>query len=191
MTDLKDVKKPQGTRPKKSFWGRLKRFFSKRVVIIVIVLIVLLAAGIGVGMLISNALNKNTGNSGSTDFDIGETQSVEDINTLLATGDTEGVAKKVESDLSLANSIDGQLVLAAADVNAGKLDEALKIYLDASEKYGWRADVADQVAFIYEGKGDKAQALTYYEKEKSLLDTNDPTYESQLQVVEESIKRVQ
>lgn len=191
MTDLKDAKKPQGSRPRKSFLNRVKHFFSKRVVIIVIALIVLLAAGIGIGTLISNALNKNTGNSGSADFDIGETQSVEDINTMLATGDAAGVAKKVESDSSLANSIDGQLVLAAADVNAGRLDDALKIYLAVSEKFGWRADVADQVAFIYESKGDKVQALTYYQKEKSLLNTADPTYESQLQVVEESIKRVQ
>lgn len=191
MTSL-DVQKPAGAKSKKTGKKRLRRFFSKRNIIIFVVLLILLVAGIGLGVWISSALNKNgSSNDGSIDFDIGESESVSEINDVVISGDTDEAAKKVESDSALSDSIDGQLILAAAAVNAGKMDEALSIYLAAGDKYGWRADMADQVAFIYSTKGDKAQAISYYEKEKTLLDSELPSYASQIEIIDGYIKELQ
>ncbi|MGD8374045.1 MAG: hypothetical protein PVI21_04265 [Candidatus Woesebacteria bacterium] len=191
MTDL-DAQKLANSRPKKAKRGGLKRLFSKRNVVIFVILLVLLAIGVGVGFLVGGLLNKNNdASTGSLDFDIGEPTSVSEINDVITTGDTDEATSKVESDSNLSGSIDGQLILAAAAVNAGKTDEALIIYLAAGEKYGWRADMADQVAFIYSTKGNKALAISYYEKEKTLLDTNEPSYDSQIEIIDSYIKELQ
>jgi hypothetical protein len=184
-----DVRGSEGKHPKLPIWRRLGHRLSKRALAVAVLLLALLIAGVAVGTVVSGWLNSSKKGSGSTaSASPKETPAVEEINHLLATGDSEGVAKKVAADSSLANSIDGQLVLAAAAVNSGKMDDALKIYLDAGDKYGWRSDAADQVALIYAGKGEKTKAISYYEKEKQLLDKNDPSYDSQVQRIDESIK---
>lgn len=190
MTDeaTQGQQKPQ---PKKTFWGRLRRFFSKKWVIILL-LIILLAAGVGVGLWVSGIFNPKV-NPVSNDVKPQESAATNEINQMLTSGDAEGVAKKVAADSSLSGSLDGQRVLAAAAVNEGKMDDALKIYLAAGEKYGWTADMADQVALIYAGKGDKKQAISYYEKEKTLLDSseNNPSYNSEVEVIDAYIKALQ
>lgn len=190
MTD-EGVKNQQKPQPKKSFFGRLKRLFSKKWVI-ALLLVILLAAGVAVGLMVSGVFNKKSEPT-PTVVQPKESTETDELNRLLASGDAEGVAKKISADSTLANSLDGQLALAAAAVNDGKMDDALKIYLAAGDKYGWRADTASQVAWIYAAKGDKKQAISYYEKAKTLVDRSDnnPSRDSEVEAIDAAIKALQ
>jgi predicted negative regulator of RcsB-dependent stress response len=168
--------------------GESRRRVSRRL-LLVVVIVLILAAGVVAGVLIANKMT----NDKLVQKRPKESTTINKLNVLLASGDTKGVEQMVASDKSLSNSREGALDLAAAAVNVGKNDDALKIYMDVAAKYGWTADMAGQVAFIYAGKGDKTQAITYYEKQKTLLDKTDanPIYQAQVQNIDKAIKALQ
>jgi hypothetical protein len=122
-----------------------------------------------------------------------EPQSVEMVNTLLANGQPAEAAKTVNDDPSLKNSRDGQMLLAQVALNQNKYDDAIVIYKAIGDKFGWNANLADQVALCYASKNDKANEIVYYQKELSLLQANskDPSQNAEIPRVQEQLKELQ
>lgn len=124
---------------------------------------------------------------------VSEKQSITDINGLLAEGKTQAAVDAVNNNKELAGSRDGQMLLGQTALNKADYDNAVSIYKGVAEKYGWTPNLARLIAGAYESKGDKAQAITYYQKEVELLgkDTTNPMRGDDIARANERIKELQ
>lgn len=67
-----------------------------------------------------------------------------------------------------------QVLLATNYVNAEKYDEALEWYKKVEQSDGTdKADVVVGMAYAYDAKGDKANAITYFKKAVALAEKSD------------------
>lgn len=93
-------------------------------------------------------------------------------------GDTKAAAQSYSDAVKSATTPEDKNYLysseAAIYVNSSQYDQALQPALDAFAAHQDEG-TAELVAYIYEQRGDKANAVVYYQKAKDLVDPNDPT----------------
>lgn len=190
MTEQTDVPTPAVGQAIPSKPGK---HFPWRIVIIIVIVVLVVAALVG-GLWYWRSKKSGSGvakkNTPSFTKPTTNEQLLDEVNKFSAAGDYDTAQKVIASNPELSGSRDGLMTKATVYYNAQKWDDALATYQDIAKTYGWTANLADLVASVYVQKGDKQQAVVYYQKEIDLLnsDKSDPMAKSLAASVQKKIE---
>jgi len=166
---------PQQPKPEPEHHHKHKHSSRKKWFIISAVVIVLFAGGVAAGwMFISNQQPAQATLPLTQDqFD----QTISDAQTMANNGDTSGASAAYDNAVKATNDTYQKSVLtlekAVIYLNEKNYEQALVIAKQA-ESINSNFEVAKIIAQIYDEKGDKQNAITYYQKTIQLIDKNDP-----------------
>lgn len=176
-----------------SFKKITKKMSWKKISILIISIAVLIVAG-GVTAWFVMSNQKTSNEKDSKNYPSKEVvKAAQDAQKLISSGKTDEASKLYDDEI--ANTSDpyqkARLLLSKAIMiyNKGEYDNALTVAKQA-ESYDSNESSAAFIAQIYTMKGDKQKAIEYYQKVISLMDKSQPTYESELQYYNDSIKEL-
>lgn len=113
------------------------------------------------------------------------------ISVALNTGKNADAISLINKAIKLSSSKEERgslyIELAAAQANSGNSTGAIDAYLKAAEERGMDESTAKQLGEIYAAKGDKTQAIKYYEQAISIWPKKDPLYRAETSALQDKI----
>ena len=164
----------ESEKQQKPWRHKRKHSAKKKWLVIGVVAIVLIAGGVGGWLFISGQKLKTQSIVARTSEQLG--QVAIDANTLVEIGDTSGAKTTYEKAIKQTSGATQKVVLLIGDASIyfdeGNYDKALTIAKQA-ESIKLDENVAAFIAGIYRVKGDKQNAITYYQTAISMANKAD------------------
>jgi len=118
------------------------------------------------------------------------TETIASAQKSVASGKASDAVKTIDNAIKLTTDVKSrsylQLVKSTTYYNDGNYDGALDAAL-ASEANNRDSNIEQVIATIYEQKGDKKDAVNYYQKAIGLVDKSSPTGSSDIQYYQNKI----
>ena len=174
MDDSNKQQPEQQQAPHQSHHHKRKHSSKKKWLIIgAIVIVLFIGGGITGWMFMSSQQPAPASSLTEEQFD----QTISDAQTLANNGDTNGAIAAYDNAVKATNDAYQKSVItlekAVMYLNEKNYEQALVIAKQA-EVINVNFEVVKIIAQIYDEKGDKQNAITYYKKTIELIDKNDP-----------------
>lgn len=152
---------------------------SKKVKLIVLGIALIVVAGLGIFLYQRHVSNSNKAETEKAKY----TRLVEDTQSLVSGGKYDKAEtlwlSYLKTDHDKVYKRGAYVQLATTYSNAQKYDQAISYYKKAEAIDGaTKLDVATGLAYTYESKGDKSDAITYFNKAISLTEQSDDPLKS-------------